>query len=64
MQEIVDLKNGDKLKVTIAKWYTPNGDNINQAGLKPDIEVKMTAQQYNAGNDTQLKKALEVLSGK
>ncbi len=64
VQEIVDLKNGDKLKVTIAKWYTPNGDNINQAGLKPDIEVKMTAQQYNAGNDTQLKKALEVLAGK
>ena len=64
VQEIVDLKNGDKLKVTIAKWYTPNVDNINQAGLKPDIEVKMTAQQYNAGNDTQLKKALEILSGK
>lgn len=64
VQEIVDLKNGDKLKVTIAKWYTPNGDNINQAGLKPDIEVKMTAQQYNAGNDTQLKKALEVLADK
>ena len=64
VQEIVDLKNGDKLKVTIAKWYTPNGDNINQAGLKPDIEVKMTAQQYNAGNDTQLKKALELLAGK
>lgn len=61
VQEMVDLKNGDKLKVTVAKWYTPKGVNINKEGLKPDVEVDMTAEQYNAGNDTQLNKALDML---
>lgn len=61
VQEVVDLKNGDKLKVTIAKWYTPNGDNINKEGLEPDKEVEMTAEQYNSGNDTQRQAAEELL---
>lgn len=61
VQEVVPLRNGDKLKVTVAKWYTPKGVNINKEGLKPDKEVKMTRQQYNDGNDTQLKAALELL---
>lgn len=61
VQEVVDLKNGDKLKVTVAKWYTPSGDNINKEGLKPDKEVEMTAEQYNSGNDTQRQAAEELL---
>lgn len=61
VQEIVQLKNGDILKVTVAKWYTPSGDNINKEGLKPDKEVKMTAEQYNSGDDTQRQAAEELL---
>lgn len=61
VQEIVQLKNGDILKVTIAKWYTPKGDNINKEGLKPDKEVQMTAEQYNSGDDTQRQAAEELL---
>ena len=61
VQEVVSLSNGDVVKVTIAKWYTPNGDNINGEGLKPDEEVEMTAEQYNSGDDTQLERAKEIL---
>ena len=62
VQEVVELNNGDILKVTIAKWYTPNGDNINEEGLKPDEEVEMTSQQYNSGDDTQLDRAIEIIN--
>ena len=64
VQEVVNLSNGDVLKVTIAKWYTPNGDNIDGEGLKPDEEVEMTAEQYNSGDDTQLERAKEILLDK
>ena len=64
VQEVIDLSNGDVVKVTIAKWYTPNGDNINGEGLKPDEEVEMTAGQYNSGDDTQLERAKEILLDK
>ena len=64
VQEVVDLQNGDVLKVTVAKWYTPNGDNINKEGLTPDEKVDMTAEQYNSGNDTQRQKAVEMLTSK
>lgn len=64
VQEVVSLSNGDVVKVTIAKWYTPNGDNINGEGLKPDEEVEMTAEQYNSGDDTQLERAKEILLDK
>lgn len=61
VQEVVPLRSGDKLKVTVAKWYTPKGVNINKEGLKPDIEVKMTRRQYNSGDDVQMQAALEQL---
>lgn len=61
VQEVVNLNNGDVLKVTIAKWYTPNGDNINGEGLEPDEVVEMTAEQYNSGNDVQRQKAEQML---
>lgn len=61
VQEVVNLKNGDELKVTVAKWYTPNGKNIQGQGIDPDYKVDMTAEQYNSGNDTQLNKALDLL---
>ncbi len=62
VQKLVPLSSGAELKVTIAKWYTPKGQNINGNGIKPDIEVKMTSDEYNAGNDTQRIKATEILN--
>jgi carboxyl-terminal processing protease len=64
VQEIVPLKSGASLKITIAKWYTPKGKNINGDGLEPDEKVEMTAEEYNAGNDTQRARAIDILTKK
>ena len=74
VQEIVCLKGGgfslgsdcntDALKVTIAHWFTPKDVNISKEGIKPDIEVKLTNEDYNSNLDPQLQKALEVAQQK
>lgn len=61
VQELVNLKGGASLKVTIAKWLTPKGITIENAGLEPDIKVEMKKEAVDAGQDPQLDKALEVL---
>lgn len=61
VQEIKDLPDGAQLKVTVAHWYTPNGININKEGIKPDTEVKLTTENFNAGQDPQLDAALAAL---
>ena len=61
VQEILTLSSGASLKVTIARWYTPKGNNINGDGLEPNTKVEMTADEYNAGNDTQRAKAMQIL---
>jgi carboxyl-terminal processing protease len=40
VQQIFPLSNGDKLKITIARFYSPAGEEINGVGIKPDIEVE------------------------
>ncbi len=60
VQELKELKDGSSLKVTVAKWLTPNGVDINKNGLEPDVEVEMSADDYENGRDPQLKKALEL----
>ncbi|MCA9331156.1 hypothetical protein KC957_03830, partial [Candidatus Saccharibacteria bacterium] len=54
VQRIVDFPDGSLLKVTIARWYTPNDQSINKQGLKPDTEVKLTDDDVKAGRDPQL----------
>ncbi len=49
------------VRVTIAKWYTPNDRLIHGQGLAPDIEVTMTAEDWEAGNDLQLDAAIDLL---
>jgi carboxyl-terminal processing protease len=61
VQELLSLSSGANLKVTIAKWYTPKGNNIDGDGLEPDVKVEMTAEEYNTGNDTQRTRAIEIL---
>lgn len=68
VQSIMDLPDGEGLKLTVAAYYSPNGTNIHQIGIKPDITVAMpedlTAQNYTQEKDTQLQKAIEVLTQK
>lgn len=53
VQQVDEFSGGAALKVTVAKWYTPNGKNIDKEGIDPDTEVKTTAEQATAGIDAQ-----------
>lgn len=64
VQEMERLKDGSALKITVAKWLTPDGTNINKNGIEPDFEVDMTEQDYKEKSDPQLEKALELLRSK
>ncbi len=60
VQQLEGLKN-TRLKITVANWLTPKGELIAGVGLKPDIEVEMTTEDYDEGRDPQLNKALEII---
>ncbi len=64
VQQVLSLRNGASLKVTIAHWFTPKGINIGKEGIKPDVEVKLTTEDYNADRDPQYSKAIEILRQK
>jgi len=61
VQELENLQGGSSLKVTIAKWLTPNGEFLTGKGLEPDIKVEMTEQDYKDGKDPQLDRAIEII---
>jgi len=50
------------VRITIAKWLTPNKQTIDGKGLIPDVQVEFNEQDFNQGIDSQLQKAIEVLS--
>ncbi len=62
VQELIDLKDGAAVKVTVARWVTPSGKNLNKEGLHPDVEVKLTEDDIKNSKDTQMEKALEIIS--
>ena len=57
VQEPVPFPDGSELKVTVARWYRPDGQNIDKKGIAPDKVVKLTDQDIKANNDVQLKAA-------
>ncbi|MDD5652499.1 MAG: S41 family peptidase [Candidatus Moranbacteria bacterium] len=61
VQELIDLEGGSSVKITIAKWLTPNGEQINDKGISPDIEVDLSDEDYENDRDPQLDKAIELL---
>lgn len=61
VQELINLKDGSSLKVTVAKWLTPKGVSISEQGLEPDYKVAITEDDTNKNKDPQLDKAVEVL---
>ncbi len=62
VQKLLDLPNGSVLKVTVAKWYTPKGKNINKEGINPSQKVELSSDDANAGRDPQLTAALTRLN--
>lgn len=61
VQELENLKNNSSIKITVAEWLTPSGKSINKEGLKPDIEVKLTDEDFEAKRDPQLDEAIKLL---
>jgi len=53
--------NAGGVRVTIARWLTPEGRQIGEQGLEPEYIVEMTQEDFEQGLDPQLDKAIEVL---
>ena len=62
VQEAVILKDNSLLKITVAKWLTPKGNSISEVGLKPDIEIELSEEDFTEGRDSQLNKAVEIIN--
>lgn len=58
VQALENLSGGAVLRVTVADWYTPNGNNINGKGITPDKVVTRSFEQINKEEDPQLDAAL------
>lgn len=63
VQTLENLSDGSSLKITIAKWLTPKGRSINDEGIKPDIDINYTLEDYEADNDPQMEAAIKILNG-
>ncbi len=66
VQTIIPLNDGSAIKLTMAKYFTPNGNYIHEVGISPDIELEyeylsQEDETYNPMHDNQVLKALEVL---
>lgn len=61
VQDFQILDDNSSLKITVAYWYTPNGNSINDTGITPDIEVDITTEDIQADQDPQLDRAIEEL---
>ncbi len=61
VQEVVKITPNTILKITVAKWLTPNGASISEKGLIPDYPVEITQKDFDAKKDPQMDKAVELL---
>lgn len=63
VQRIMQLTDGSAIKLTISKYYTPNGYNIHGTGIEPDVVVEFDAESYLAdGTDNQLEEAKRIMN--
>ncbi len=61
VQELIPVTKETAVKVTVAKWLTPKGNQINHVGINPDVEVDITRDDLTTKKDPQMEKALELL---
>lgn len=62
VQRVFPLEDGSAVKLTIAKYFTPNGNDIHKVGIKPDIEVELDRDAYKESKgekDNQLQAAVD-----
>ncbi|MBF0398437.1 MAG: S41 family peptidase [Desulfobacterales bacterium] len=62
VQELIEITKDTSLKVTVAKWLTPEGISISDKGLEPNIKISITQKDFEAKRDPQMNKAVEILS--
>lgn len=68
VQSLIGLADGDAIKLTTAKYFTPKGENIHGTGIDPDIELEYKyegerSEEYDEQKDNQILKAVDVLNG-
>lgn len=61
VQKTHTLQDGSNIRVTVARWYLPDGQNLDAEGIAPDIEVPLTAEDIAEERDPQLDRAIEYL---
>lgn len=61
VQKINTLSNGAGMNITISKYLTPNGTDINKKGIEPDIKVPFTEKDFLTHHDSQLDRAEQYL---
>ncbi|MFA6171951.1 MAG: S41 family peptidase [Patescibacteria group bacterium] len=64
VQTLENLSDGSSVKITVAKWYTPKGNNITEKGITPDIIAELKPEDFDKGKDPQMDKAVNILTGK
>lgn len=68
VQQVIPLTDGSAVKLTIAKYFTPNGNDIHKLGIEPDVEIELPDELLREpiipeDQDVQLQKAMEILAG-
>jgi len=61
VQELANLSDRSSIKITVAKWLTPNGVSIQDNGIEPDVAVDMPQKIFDEKGDIQLEKAIEIV---
>lgn len=61
VQELLPFSNGSTLRITVSKWLTPLGTDIDLNGIRPDVEIDFTDQDIEDQRDVQLERAIELL---
>ncbi|MBP3218056.1 MAG: S41 family peptidase [Lachnospiraceae bacterium] len=62
VQTILDMDDGTAVKVTVADYYTRNGNYIHKTGIEPDVKVEFDGDAYREdGTDNQLEEALKLI---
>ena len=59
VQELVSVGKDTAVKITIARWLTPSGEQIHNVGIAPDVEVNISSDDLTEKRDPQLEKAIE-----
>jgi C-terminal peptidase (prc) len=61
IQQVFPLNDGSTVKLTVAEYLTANGNQINEVGVEPDVEVKFEANKDDEDADNQLEEAMKIL---